>query len=317
MEDLEFIGENEIKRIATYDKLITIIKDAFIAYDNENVEMPDKSYVDIEKHNGDFRSMPAYINARGWEASGVKWVNVHPDNTELETVMGTIVYTDPSTGEPLFTMDGTEITKRRTATVSAIATDYLAKDNIETLGILGAGVQSYEQVYAIEEVRDFRKILVSDINEEAIEKFKDKFSNYEVVSTTPNELTKSDVLCSVTPVVDPVITEIHNDSIHINAMGADAPQKQEFDSNVTQSNNINIIVDSYSQAMHSGEISQLVENDKMSRDDIFANLGQIVNNSVESNEMKSQATMFDSTGLAIQDIATAYLIQNNRPNTTT
>lgn len=312
MENLEFIGENDIKRIATYDKLITIIKDAFIAYDNGNVEMPDKSYVDVEKHNGDFRSMPAYINSKGWEASGVKWVNVHPDNTELETVMGTIVYTDPSTGEPLVTMDGTEVTKRRTATVSAIATDYLAKDNIETLGILGAGVQSYEQVYAIQEVRDFSKILVSDIDEEAIEKFKNKFSNYEVISTTPNELTKSDVLCTVTPVLNPVISEIHNDSIHINAMGADAPQKQEFTSDVTQSDNMDIIVDSYSQAMHSGEISQLVEEGEILRDDIFANLGQIVNKSIESDKLKSQTTMFDSTGLAIQDIATAYLIQNNR-----
>lgn len=312
MENLEFIGENEIKSIASYDKLITIIKDAFIAYDNGNVEMPDKSYVDIEKHNGDFRSMPAYINAKGWEASGIKWVNVHPENTELETVMGTIIYTDPSTGEPLFTMDGTEVTKRRTATASAIATNHLAKDNIETLGILGAGVQSYEQVYAIEQVRDFRKILVSDINEKAIEKFKDKFSNYEVVSTTPNELTRSDVLCTVTPVEDPIITEIYNDSIHINAMGADAPQKQEFNSNVTQSDDIDIIVDSYSQSMHSGEISQLAESNKISRDDIFANLGQIVNKSVDSTNIKTQTTMFDSTGLAIQDIATAYLIHINR-----
>lgn len=312
MENLEFIGENEIKSIASYDKLITIIKDAFIAYDNGNVEMPDKSYVDIEKHNGDFRSMPAYINAKGWEASGIKWVNVHPENTELETVMGTIIYTDPSTGEPLFTMDGTEVTKRRTATASAIATNHLAKDNIETLGILGAGVQSYEQVYAIEQVRDFRKILVSDINQKAIEKFKDKFSNYEVVSTTPNELTRSDVLCTVTPVEDPIITEIYNDSIHINAMGADAPQKQEFNSNVTQSDDIDIIVDSYSQSMHSGEISQLAESNKISRDDIFANLGQIVNKSVDSTNIKTQTTMFDSTGLAIQDIATAYLIHINR-----
>lgn len=310
MEELEFIGESEIKNRTPYEKLINIIEEAFVAYDNGNVEMPDKSYVMVDDHNGDFRSMPAYINTPNWEASGVKWVNVHPDNTELDTVMGTLIYTDPKTGEPLATMDGTEITKRRTATVAAIATDYLAVNNVENLGILGAGVQSYEQVRAIEEVRDFNRILVSDVRDEAISRFKETFDNYNVVSVDPKGVTDVDVLCTTTPVEDPVISSIENENIHINAMGADAPDKQEIETDLTTSDDMNIFVDSYSQAMHSGEISVPVSQGQIQEDDIYGNLGEVVNKSIELNDIKQDKTLFDSTGLAIQDISTAYLVYN-------
>ena len=302
----EYIDSESIVSNSPYDELISMLEDAFVAYELGKCEMPDKSYVRVDKHNGDFRSMPAYIDTEEWEASGVKWVNVHPDNTDLETVMGTVIYTDPSNGAPVAVLDGTEITKRRTAAVSALATDYLAPSGIKKVGVLGAGVQSYEQIYALQEVREFNTILVSDVDDTAIEDFKTEFSEYTVESTTPNELTKSDVLYTMTPVTEPLIDTIHNDSIHINAMGADAPKKQEFTSSVCVDPTMNIIVDSYSQAMHSGEISIAIHDGDLNKENITSNLSSVLTgDSVVSTANK---TLFDSTGLAIQDIATAHLV---------
>lgn len=308
MKDVDVITGETVEENTPYSELIDIIEDAFISYQNGNVVMPDKTYVDVEKHNGDFRSMPAYIMASDWEASGVKWVNVHPDNQELDTVMGTVIYTDPETGQPLAVMDGTELTKRRTAAVSAIATDHLAEDSITTLGILGAGVQAYEQVRAIEQVRDFDTLHVSDIDDKAVESFKQEFNSYTVLRKDPSELTTADVLCTTTPVEDPVIDTVDANSIHINAMGADAPQKQEFNSKLTTGQDMNIIVDSYTQAMHSGEISIPMQTTDFTQKDIFANLSEIVSGNITEQPDK---TMFDSTGLAIQDISAAYLVYTN------
>lgn len=300
------IDGETVTRNSQYNNLIKIIEEAFIAYDNGNVESPDKSYVDIEKYNGDFRSMPAYINTDNWEASGIKWVNVHPDNEKHPTVMGTFVYTDPKNGRPLAIMNGTEITKRRTAAVAAVATDYLSSESATSLGILGAGVQSYEQVKAISEIRDIKEIYVSDIDNDAINRFVEHFSEeYEVNPTTPEDLTNCNILCTTTPIEEPIINELKNENIHINAMGADAPQKQELDESIICNENNKIIVDGYSQAIHSGEISKSISKNKLSKEQIHADLGSIVNN---NHNLKDNVTIFDSTGLAIQDVATAHLV---------
>lgn len=304
------LDEETVKMNSQYNELIPILEDAFMAYYNGTVDMPDKSYVTIEEHNGDFRSMPAYINSETWEASGVKWVNVHPDNTELPTVMGTVIYTDPETGEPLAVINGTELTKRRTAAVSALATKHLASEDSSTLGILGAGVQAYEQVKAIQTVRDIDVLYVSDIDSEAVEAFKNRFSDsFKVIEKTPSELTSADILCTTTPTTNPIIDEVVNDSIHINAMGADASGKQEFNSEILTDESLYLVVDSYTQAIHSGEINVPMSSGELTKDDINGTLSDVV---VERpSSVQNTNTLFDSTGLAIQDIAAAHLVYTN------
>lgn len=311
MEELPFIGDSKVVAHTPYGELLPTLEEAFVAYGNDSVSMPDKTYVDVDKYNGDFRSMPAYVDADKWEASGVKWVNVHPDNEKLDTVMGTVVYTDPETGRPLATIAGTELTRRRTAAVAAIATDYLAPSPVYELGVLGAGKQSYQQVRAIEHIRDFNEIFVSDIDADAVKAFKDEFDDYKVTWCSPDELTDVDILCTTTPSEHPVIDEFQNSNIHINAMGADAPQKQEFDSSVLIDDELAVIVDSYSQAMHSGEISQSIESGELTRDDIHASLSDVIMGVTNNRELASTPTLFDSTGLAIQDIAAAQLVFTN------
>ena len=90
--------------------VVDAVGEAFAADARGDVQMPAKSYIDLPQYNGDFRSMPAYLDTGEWDAAAVKWVNVHPDNEEqfdLPTVMGTIVYSDPRNAFPLALIDGT------------------------------------------------------------------------------------------------------------------------------------------------------------------------------------------------------------------
>jgi len=119
------------------------VEDAFAAYARGKAQMPAKSYVDLPQYNGDFRSMPAYLEAEGWDAACVKWVNVHPDNPtdhDLPTVLGTVIYSDPETAFPLAILDGTVLTRKRTGAAAAVATKHLAVEDATSLGIVGAGV---------------------------------------------------------------------------------------------------------------------------------------------------------------------------------
>src|SRR6056297_3998130 len=150
------LNSDDVHENAEMDELVPAIEEAFAAYQRGDAQMPPKSYVDLPEYNGDFRSMPAYMDAGDWDAAGIKWVNVHPDNPEkfdLPTVMGTMIYSDPETAFPLAIMDGTELTMKRTGAAAAVATDYLALEDATTMGIVGAGVQSYTQLEAISEVR--------------------------------------------------------------------------------------------------------------------------------------------------------------------
>lgn len=318
MEQPQYISGKTVTTHTPYNTLINAIADAFTAFHDGNVKMPDKTYVPVTKHNGDFRSMPAYINADNWEASGVKWVNVHPDNTDHETVMGTVIFTDPATGKPLAILDGTALTKRRTAAASAIATHYLTPETISCVGVLGAGTQAYEQIRALETIRDFDEILISDINSTAVDEFINTFdSKYTVRSVTPETLSEVDLLYTTTPSESPIIEELFIDGIHINAMGADAPEKQELAAQIPRRDDCYIIVDDYSQAMHSGEISSLIKNDELRKSDIHGTLGDVITGDIDTSVLRNGNTIFDSTGLAIQDIATAYLVycSTNNKNT--
>jgi len=148
----EAVGEN-----ARMEEVIVAVEEAFAAYHRGDVQMPAKSYIDLPKYDGDFRSMPAYMDAGDWDAAGVKWVNVHPDNPEkhgLPTVMGTMIYSDPETAYPLAVMDGTTLTMKRTGAAAAVATDHLAVADASTVGIVGAGTQAYTQLEAVAQVRD-------------------------------------------------------------------------------------------------------------------------------------------------------------------
>ncbi|MFT7538708.1 MAG: alanine dehydrogenase, partial [Lysobacterales bacterium] len=151
-----------IKSLKDEKEIIREVEKAFVAYAQDKAQMPSKVYLDLKEHNGDFRAMPAYLPHT--KSASLKWVNVHPNNKALPAVMGTIILSDPKTGFPQSIMDGTLITKWRTAAASAVATKYLAPKKSSVLSIIGCGAQALSQVHFINCVMNVKKVCLWDID---------------------------------------------------------------------------------------------------------------------------------------------------------
>jgi len=308
-----------VEESTQWSAVIDAVGDAFAAYADGRVEMPAKSYIDLPQYDGDFRSMPAYIDAEDndggdaadWDAAGVKWVNSHPSNPEdhgLPTVMGTMIYSDPETALPLAILDGTTLTRKRTGAAAAVATDHLAVPDATSLGLVGAGVQAYTQLEAIATVRDIETVVVADVDDEAIAAFADEYGDdYDVREGSVADAAGCDVVSTTTPVEDPIVPRAAvGEHTHINAMGADAAGKHELDDAVLL--DAKLVIDDHAQCTHSGEINVPYAAGTLTDDDIHAELGDVVVGAADGRTDADGISVFDSTGLAIQDVASAHVV---------
>jgi alanine dehydrogenase len=275
--------------------------------------MPAKKYLFFKKYNGDLRIMPAFI--KSMDEAGVKCVNVHPDNplkNNLPTVMGVIELFDPKSGFPLSVMDGTWITNMRTGAAAGVGTKYLARKDSSVLGIIGAGKQAFTQLMALREVMDIEHAKVYCRTCSSRENFakmaNERFGiNINAVATAEEAVKGADVVVTVTPANKPVLkTEWIEKGTHINAMGADAPGKQELESGILKKSKI--FIDCWEQARHSGEINVPVDEGIITRDSITAKIGDVITGKAEGRVSDDDITIFDSTGLAVQDVVTAWKV---------
>jgi alanine dehydrogenase len=294
---------------AALPAVVEAVEAAFGAYARGDATMPAKSYVDVPQHGGDFRSMPGYVETGEFEAAGVKWVNVHPDNPgrELPTVMATMVYSDPATGFPLALLDGTEITLRRTGAAAGVATRHLAVADATSMGIVGAGAQAAAQLEAVAAVRDIAEVVVHDRDEQRVEQFVASVSDrFDVRAGSIAEAGHCDVLSTLTPVREPIVGPGDlGEHTHVNAMGADAPGKHELADEILEA--ATLVIDDYEQCTHSGEINVPWSAGVLDDGDIHGTLGEVVVGEVPGRTAADGVTVFDSTGLAIQDLAAAHV----------
>jgi alanine dehydrogenase len=310
MPDTILLKQNEIKGLTDMKEVLNSVETAFAAYAKREVQMPAKKYLFFPE--GDLRIMPCYV--RGREEAAVKCVNVHPQNpvkTNLPTVMAIIELVDPESGFPLAVLDGTWITDMRTGASAGVATKYLAQPGSETLGIIGAGRQACTQLMAMNEVMDIKKAKVycrtcstrSNFAKNATETYG---FEVEAVDSPQKAVENVDVVVTTTPSRKPLIkADWISPGTHINAMGADAPSKQELETILLQ--NAKIVIDSWEQAKHSGEINVPVSQGVLKRKDIHAKLGEVIIGKKGGRE-GDEITIFDSTGLAVQDAVTAWQI---------
>jgi len=305
------LDSDDVDEYARLADVIDAVEGAFGAFERGDTQMPAKSYIDLPQYNGDFRSMPAYLDTGEWDAAGLKWVNVHPDNPEdhdLPTVLGTMIYSDPETAFPLAIMDGTTLTMKRTGAAAAVATDYLAVEDASSLGLVGAGVQSYMQLEAISQVRPIEEVVVSDPDEGRVEHFVETYEErFDVRGGSIAEAGGCDVLSTVTPVEDPIVSLADvGEHTHINAIGADAEGKHELADELLEA--ATIVIDDHEQCTHSGEINVPYSEGVLTDADIHGEIGELVVGTTESRTAETGVTVFDSTGLAIQDVAAAHVV---------
>lgn len=314
MYETLLLKQSEIKELSNMKEIIGYVETAYSVHAQRKVQMPAKKYLFFKKYEGDLRVMPCFI--RGLDQAGVKNVNVHPNNSakyNLPTVMGLIELVDPETGFPIAVMDGTWITNMRTGAAGGVATKYLAREDSEILGLVGAGMQALTQFMAIKEVMNIKEVKVScrtcTHRETFAKMITEKYGiNARAVDTIKEAVVGSDVISTTTPSRVPIIKRKWvEDGTHINAMGADAPGKQELESHLMEK--AKIFIDCWDQASHSGEINIPVHEGIIRRNDIHARIGDVVNGAKTGRESDKEITVFDSTGLAVQDVVTAWNIR--------
>ncbi len=249
------------------------VESAFADHGRGLVQMPPKVYITLP--SGDFRTMPAYLPSLG--IAGVKIVNVHPDNPSrgLPTVMALTVILDIPTGRPVAVINATRLTDMRTGAAGAIAAKYLSPKKEVVLGVIGTGRQAEAQVAAISRELKVQAIKVWSRNPEHVRKFADRFMEYPCQSASIEKACDCDVLVTTTPSRAPIVrNEWIHEGMHINAIGADAPGKEELDPALLR--RAQVFVDDPAQAVHSGEINVPISSGVYREADIAGTLGEVV-----------------------------------------
>jgi ornithine cyclodeaminase/alanine dehydrogenase len=296
------LTRSDIESITTMELAVTAVETAFAAFGRGEASMPPKVYLPLEKHDGDFRAMPAHLG----DSAGIKWVNVHAQNPTrygLPTVMAVYVLNDPANAFPLAIMDGTLLTALRTGAAGAVASKYLAQRSPKTIGFIGCGSQAYTLQGAHRVVFEEFETLAFDRDAAHAQRFAEAVGGRVVPLS---EAANADIVCTATPSRTPFLeADWVRPGAHINAMGADAPGKRELCLEILE--RAAVYIDDVHQATASGEINVPLANGELTLDQIAGTLGEVVAGILPKPEL-STTTVFDSTGLAIQDVSLARAI---------
>ncbi len=302
----------EVLQVLDMDLALAAAREAFLAYGEGRVNMPPKSYLTLDK--GDFRAMYGEIFLSDAHVCGLKWVNVHPQNPKLglPTVMAKVILNDPETGLEWADMDGTYITNYRTGAAGGLAAQVLSRPESSRLGVIGAGEQARTQIAAVMKVRPIREIVICDcalararaLQEEVASKYPVAVS----LAPGPRETAESaDILVTATPSSVPLVQRRWvRPGTHINAIGADAAGKQELDPEILKA--ARVVVDDWAQASHSGEINVPLARGELTPEQVFGSLGEVVAGKKPGRQHPEEITVFDSTGLVIQDLALGFAV---------
>jgi ornithine cyclodeaminase/alanine dehydrogenase len=294
----------DVARLGTMAMALEAVETAFAAHGRGAARMPVKVYLPLPEHAGDFRAMPSYLGG----AAGVKWVNSHPQNPArhgLPSVMGVYILSDPETARPLAIMDATLLTAFRTGAAAGVATRHLYPGAPRTIGFVGCGVQARYLLRAHQELFAGLDVRVADVQRDAAERFAAEVGG-RVVSIAA--AAGCDVVCTSTPSRVPVVARADvAPGAHVNAMGADAPGKQELATDLVVS--ARVFVDDLDQATESGEVNVPLHDGALTRAALAGTLGDVVVGRVAARPGGAETiTVFDSTGLAVQDLALARVL---------
>jgi alanine dehydrogenase len=297
------LDRNRVSSLLDMPGVIKVVEQAFRDWADGKAKMPSKAYLTL--NHGDFRAMPAALPG----AAGVKWVNVHPHNPSrgLPTVMAIIIFNDPETGCPLAVMDASDITAYRTGAAAAVASKYLARSDSDTLGIVGAGRQAYTQIAAHMHLFGIKLIKVFDISRPNVDKLIDYFPQDNIRYCSLEDTAASDIVCTLTPAREPYLKRKWIAAgTHINAVGADAEGKEELEPSILKE--AIVVVDDIGQASAAGEINVPITRGLFDASDVYGTIAEIIAGRKRGRKDSNEITVFDATGVAIEDIAVAKII---------
>lgn len=292
--DVPFFDHDHVLSAIPPLEAIAAVREGFKRFAEGEWQMPPKVYLDCAPY-GDFRAMPA----SGDGIAIVKWASSFPRNTGtgVPTVSAVVVASDATTGRLLAVLDGQAITALRTGAAAAVATLALAPKDAGRAGLIGCGLHGRWAGLCLVGA-GFSEGFCVDADPSRAAALADELG-WEVGSLA--EALASDVVTTVTPGAFPIIdVEDLRPGMHINALGADGPGKGEM--TTAAAARCEIFCDEWTQASHGGEIHHAVESGAVTRSRV-TEIGEVVSGRHPGRISQDSVTLFDSTGLAIQDLA--------------
>ncbi len=286
----------DVYEAVTPERALDAVREAFVAYAKGEWTMPAKVYVPAYPA-GDFRAMPAH----GGGFALLKWISSFPGNPSrgLPTVMGTVLLSDASCGRLLAILDAASLTALRTGAAAVLAAEVLGREDATTTAVIGAGVNG--KAVARTFLARGREVSVFDLDRTRAEAAAGEIG--AGVADSLEDALAADVVATVTPGKHVLLGEgsLHPGQ-HVSLMGADGPDKCEIAA--AELARVSAFCDDYGQASHAGDLAHAVEAGLLAREDV-TELGAVLTGDAPGRRSADETTAFDSTGLAIQDLAIA------------
>jgi alanine dehydrogenase len=285
-----------VERAVSPARAVDAVREAFVAHARGEWSMPPKVYV-TNYPAGDFRAMPAL----GGGYALLKWINSFPGNPALglPTVSGVVLLSDASTGALLAVLDAASVTALRTGAAAVLAAEVLGRSDAGVASVIGAGVNGRAAARTF--LARGRPVLLWDVDEARAAAAAAELG--AKVAPSLEQALAADLVVTVTPGHSVVLGEgTLRPGQHVSLMGADGPGKAEAAG--AELARARLFCDDWEQASHGGELAHVVEDGTVARADVTA-LGDVLAGTAAGRADDREITMFDSTGLAIQDLAIA------------
>jgi ornithine cyclodeaminase/alanine dehydrogenase-like protein (mu-crystallin family) len=293
---IPFFSGAMVREAVSPERALEAVRAAFVAYARGEWTMPPKVYVPAYPE-GDFRAMPAL----GAGHALLKWVTSFPGNPAkgLPTVTGLVLLSDATNGMPKAVLDAGAVTALRTGAAAVLGAETLGRADAETASVIGAGVNGEAAAQSF--IARGRHVELWDIDRARTEEVAERIG--AGVAPGRDEALSADLLVTVTPGRSILLEEGSlRPGQHASLMGADGPGKAEIA--VEELARVHVFCDDWEQASHNGELVHAVEAGQLQRDDV-TELGSVLAGEAEGRRNDDESTVFDSTGLAIQDLAIA------------
>ena len=290
------LAARHVEAAVSPERALEAVRDAFVAYSRGEWTMPPKVYVPAYPA-GDFRAMPVL----GAGHAALKWVTSYPGNPAkgLPTVMGLVLLSDASNGALRAVLDAGAVTALRTGAAAVLAAETLGRAEAESAAVIGAGVNGRAAARTF--AARGRQVALWDLDPARAHAAAEELGGG--VAGSLEEALGADLVVTMTPGND-VLYQAGSlrPGQHVSLMGADGPGKAEIA--VEELARTSVFCDDWEQASHNGELAHAVEAGSLTRDGV-TELGAVLAGDAEGRRSSEEITTFDSTGLAIQDLAIA------------
>ena len=311
---ITILTENEIRSCVRLDpEALEVVAQGFTKLAQGHATLPPILRVDVPENRGEVDVKTAYIH--GLDRFAIKIASGFLDNYKLgfPTGSGMMVLVSALTGFPeAILLDNGYLTDVRTGAAGGIAAQYLARENIETAGVVGAGMQARYQIHALKLVRDFQRLLVYSILPEECEAYaqemREELGVEVLIAGSVQEVVEEcDTLVTATPAREPYLRAAWlHPGLHITCMGSDAEHKQELHPDVFARAD-RIVCDRKSQCFRLGELHHALEAGVLSESEPITELGELTSGSAPGRQSENEITICDLTGVGVQDTQIALL----------